>query len=406
MAEGVPTQTPRTVGAANRRAAASLGSGSTWAEATEAAVEGLAGEGAPDLALLFVDSRFCQDYGAVVEKVQAATGAAHLIGASGRSVIGSGVEAEDGAAVAILTVRLPGAVLTPLLLVPGDDDQARLLDQIEAVGDDASAWLAFADPFSTNAEALVRAIEARRPGVPILGGLASAHNHGEGTALFLDGTVHPAGAILLGLGGAVTLRPLVAQGASPIGQPWTITACDRNMVQSIGSRPALEVLIETLEGLDAETRDRAQRNLLVGLAMDEYRDEHGPGDYLIRNLMGVDRESGALAINAIPREGQTFQFQFRDAGAADMDLRRQLAALKGDLDENEEVTAALLCACNGRGQGLFGAPHHDAAALAEALGPVPTAGFFCNGEIGPVGGTNFLHGFTASIAVLTAAADD
>jgi len=194
---------------------------------------------------------------------------------------------------------------------------------------------------------------------------------------------------------------LVAQGAEPLGQPWIVTDCENTTVKTLGSRPALEVLQETLLELDDETRDRAARNLLVGLAMNEYKETHERGDFLIRNVMGADRESGIVAINAIPRVGQTFQFQFRDAQAADDDLRTRLTDLRDALEPEEEVVGALLCSCNGRGRGLFGEPDHDAAARSEIFGPVPTAGCFCNGEIGPVGGENYLHGFTASIAVLT-----
>ena len=389
--------------ASNKRAAASLGSGETWDEAVDAALAGLPSQsGTPELALLFIDSRFSDDYAAIVERVHSATGATHLIGCSGQSVIGSGVELEDGVAVALMTLQLPGATLTPVALTDSGQTQ-EALEAAVAAGE-ISAWIALADPFSTNADALVGALEQRWPGTPVLGGLASAHNQKDGTAVFLDDAAYESGSVLLGLGGTVGLRALVAQGAAPIGQAWTITGCERNVIQTIGSRPALEVLQETVAALDPATRERAQQNLLVGLAMDEYRDEHSQGDFLIRNLMGADRESGSIAINALPREGQTFQFQVRDAAAAHADLESQLATLKTQL-VGEEVVGAMLCACNGRGQGLFGAPHHDAAALAEALGPIPTAGLFCNGEIGPVGGYNFVHGFTASIALLTAPAD-
>ena len=175
-----------------------------------------------------------------------------------------------------------------------------------------------------------------------------------------------------------------------------------NIVRTLGSRLAVDVLRDTLTALDQQTRARAQRNLLVGLAIDEYRDKFGRGDYLIRNIMGFDEQTGAIAINARPRIGQTIQFQFRDATAADEDLVTQLAAYKTSLQPDQVVLGALLVACNGRGRSRFGSPNHDAQALADALGPVPTAGLFCNGEIGPVGGEAFLHGFTASIAFLTA----
>jgi small ligand-binding sensory domain FIST len=220
--------------------------------------------------------------------------------------------------------------------------------------------------------------------------------------VFLNGSSFSEGAVLLALSGAYTVQSVVAQGATPIGQPWTITGVERNVLRTIGNRPPLEVLRETLDGLSEEMRERAARNLLVGLAINEYRDQFGPGDFLIRNLMGVDRESGAMAIGAMPSVGQTIQFQIRDAEAADQDLRRQLAAARTRLG-GSEVAGGLLCTCNGRGVGLFGAPDHDARTISEMLGSMPLAGFFCNGEIGPVGGETYVHGFTASLALFVRA---
>jgi small ligand-binding sensory domain FIST len=164
-------------------------------------------------------------------------------------------------------------------------------------------------------------------------------------------------------------------------------------------RPAIEVLGDMFKRLPPDIQVRARANLLVGLAMNEYRDEFGRGDFLVRNLMGVDRETGAVAIGAMPREGQTVQFQLRDPTAADEDLRALLGKARQEL-EGREIAGAVLCSCNGRGVGLFGAPDHDAKTFMEEMGSIPVAGFFCNGEIGPVGGKNFLHGFTASIALI------
>jgi small ligand-binding sensory domain FIST len=173
---------------------------------------------------------------------------------------------------------------------------------------------------------------------------------------------------------------------------------ERNVLRKIGNRPALDVLRETLKGLSEDMRARATRNLLVGLAMNEYRERFEQGDFLIRNFMGMDQESGAIAIGALPEPGQTIQFQIRDAQAADQDLKRQLAAARSRVDP-DLVAGALLCTCNGRGVGLFGTPDHDARTVSEEFGPIPLAGFFCNGEIGPVGGQTYLHGFTASLAL-------
>src|SRR5439155_12625724 len=154
---------------------------------------------------------------------------------------------------------------------------------------------------------------------------------------------------------------VVAQGVAPIGEPWTITDVDQNILRTIGNRPALDVLRETLQGLSDDLRRRASNNLLVGLAMNEYKDHFEQGDFLIRNLLGADPSSGALAIGALPQVGQTIQFQVRDADAADQDLRRQLEAARERLGD-AEIAGAMLCTCNGRGIGLFGAPDHDAHA--------------------------------------------
>ena len=378
---------------------AALHGGPDWQAAASAVCTDLQpAEGkAPDLALIFVDGRFEAHYEAIIQMIQERLRPAHLIGCSGHGVIGPGLEAEETPAISCTVFDLPGVALRSLAIVPGEtvDDDLAILE-----GDAPNTWLLFADPFSLDTEHLVEALRERRPQIVLIGGMASAAAQAAGTAVFLDQRVLRRGAAILGLGG-VAVRSVVAQGAEPIGQPWTITDCEENLVKTIGLRPALTVLRETLHALDPATMERAQRNLLVGLAMDEYRDEFGRGDYLIRNIQGADPESGAIAINAIARIGQTFQFQFRDTAAADADLRQHLADFRTAYPD-ETVLGALLCSCNGRGRGLFGTPDHDAAALAAAFGPVPTAGFFCNGEIGPVGGKNFLHGFTASIALITA----
>ena len=380
------------------QATASLRHATSWEEVTDGVLADLPDADPPDLTMVFIDSRFGHHLDDVLGRLQAGLRSRHLIGCVGQSVIGSGLEAEDASALSVMTLSLPGATLTPVAAARPEDD-ANVFDQLERSG--SSAVLMFADPFSTHIERLLSGLQARMPDLPVVGGMASSHNQRDGIAVFLDGAVYPSGAVLMGLQG-VAIESIVAQGAVPIGRPLTITACDQNIIATLGSRPAHEVLRETLGQLDEATRRRAMQNLLVGLAMDEYQDEHGRGDFLIRNLLGVDEESGAIAINTAVRVGQTFQFQFRDAEAADADLRQRLRAFVDRLPADDVVLGSVLCACNGRGRGLFGAPDHDARVIADILGPVPTAGLFCNGEIGPVGRANFLHGFTASIAVITA----
>jgi len=357
----------------------------------------------PDLVLLFASPAYAQQFAQIAAVAQERTGARVLAGCSGQGIIGAAREVEDRPALSILALSLPGAALHAVHVTqPFIEASATAADWHRLTGVDpeaVNAWIIFSDPFTLDPEALLAGLSAAYPGTPLVGGVASGSPHVRRTHLFLDGDVHAAGAVLVAVGGAYTVRTVVSQGAEPIGESWTVTSAQGNMLESIGGRPAQEVLIETFQNLRPDVQHRAQTNLLIGLAADEYRDRFRRGDFLIRNLLGVDRDTGALAISASPRVGQTVQFQIRDASAADEELRTMLSVTREELGETAPV-AALLCACNGRGAGLFGAPDHDARALAEQLGPLPTAGLFCNGEIGPVGGVPFLHGFTASIGLI------
>ena len=389
------------------KAAAAIAQHRDWEEAlAEALAQASIGEEPVDLAVLFASAEYAPGFSEMTAQAQQALKARVLIGCSGQGIIGPSKEVEGEPALSILALSLPEAVLTPLHLTQGDleacqsaEDTRRLTEVPQG---EARAWFLFADPFTIDAERLLDTFSAAYPGTPLMGGMASGNPQVRRTQLFLNGQVLEDGAVALALGGPVSIRSIVSQGCNPIGRPWTITGAEGQIIASIAGRPALDVLMETLNELPSDQQQRAQSNLLVGLAMDEYRDDFGRGDFLIRNLLGADRERGAIAVSASPREGQTIQFQLRDAAAADEDLRLLLEAEKATL-QGEESLAALLWSCNGRGVGLFGGPDHDAKAVAEILGSIPLAGFFCNGEIGPVGSKNFLHGFTASMALFTSA---
>jgi small ligand-binding sensory domain FIST len=352
-----------------------------------------------DLALLFASAAYTADYEELVARASAASGARHLAGCSGQGIIGPEREVEGEPALSLMRLSMPDVTIRVSHLSQDALGNGGL-GRVGGVSlEDVNAWLLLADPYRLDVDGLIHAMEHAYPGVPIIGGLASGRWTENRTYVFADDTVYDEGAVAVALGGNVQVRTVVSQGATPIGQPWTITAAHENILETIGGRPAYQVLVETIQALPPETQERAAQNLLVGLAIDEYKDEFHRGDYLIRNLMRADRQSGALAIGAYPRVGQTLQFQMRDATAADEDLRELLASARAELGDAQPV-AAMMCSCNGRGKGLFGAPDHDAQGLARAFGPVPLAGFFCNGEIGPIGGKTFMHGFTASIALL------
>jgi small ligand-binding sensory domain FIST len=208
------------------------------------------------------------------------------------------------------------------------------------------------------------------------------------------------GAVALGLEGDIAVHAVVSQGCKPIGEPLTVTQAERNVLLTLGSRPAYEVLSDVYKELSDAEREQARGHLFAGLAISEYLEEYKRGDFLVRNIIGADPKSGAVAINAQPRVGQTLQYQLRDSLAASDELRRLLFAQSAALPPAAAPYAGLLCTCNGRGRGLFGRPSHDAALVNEFFPGLPLAGFSTNGQIGPVGERSFEHGYTASLALL------
>jgi small ligand-binding sensory domain FIST len=375
-------------------AGSGLGVGNDWyaalASALDQALAPLAGE-APDLVLLFASAAYREDYVALLSKAAELSRATEVTGCSASAVIAGARELEQEPGVAALALRLPPGSLANVRYVSPDHVAEQGLAGMPPKL--CHGLVVLADPFTTDVNALLATLEREYPGTPIVGGLATGMPGAHWTAIFGGKTAFEEGAVVLGLGGAVRLAPVVSQGCEPIGEPWTITDASEHIVRAIGSRPAYQVLLETVQKLDPEVRERVNNNLLVGLAMDEYRDEFKRGDFLIRNLIGVDPRSGALAAES--KVGQTLQFQIRDARAADEELRHMLSDISA-----QPAGAALLFACNGRGAGLFGAPDHDARTVRELLGPLPLAGLFCNGEIGPVGEATYVHGFTASLALI------
>jgi small ligand-binding sensory domain FIST len=262
--------------------------------------------------------------------------------------------------------------------------------------DKIAGWVMLSNPFDLDTEAWLKSWNSSYGDVPCFGGLASGGRENDEMFLLHNGEVSEAGGLAVSFSGGVKIGGIVSQGCRPIGDPYTITEVDDNVLLGIASRGAYEVLEETFDNLADDEKERAQRNILAGLAMDENVEEHQRGRFLVRSILGGDPDAGALALGAFPRVGQTLQFQVRDKDAADEELRQ----LCGDyLKAEGEPFAGLAFTCSGRGARMFGVPNHDAGVIEDTFGKVPLAGLFCNGEIGPVGGTNFLHGFTASVAM-------
>ena len=322
----------------------------------------------------------------------------HLIGCGAGGVMGAGREIEEGPAAVVWAASMPDAgIETHHFETERTEDGLELggLPDPDSLGD---VMVLLADPYSFATEALLNHVEEVRPGLPVLGGLASAAAAGS-ASLFRDGNVLDGGAVACTVSG-VPVLPCVSQGAAPVGPEMAITAAEGNVIAELASKPAIERLKEALAELDPREQELAASGLMLGIVIDENKPDYERGDFLVRPILGADSESGSLAVGERVRVGQTVRMQVRDGASADEDLRDALRAQAAALGTGR-AAGALVFTCNGRGSHMFDVPDHDATTIEDALG-APAGGFCCAGEIGPVGGRNFLHGFTATMAVFPA----
>jgi small ligand-binding sensory domain FIST len=275
-------------------------------------------------------------------------------------------------------------------------DKGALCERI-GCGPETHAVIGFGDPFSTPASQLLPALDQAAPGVPLIGGMASGAREPGGNVLFRNDELLESGMVGVSVSGPVRMQALVSQGCRPVGRPMVITKSHENVVEQLGGKPALGVLRELVMDMADHEKAMLSKGLFLGRAISEYRDAFGRGDFLIRNIIGLDEEKGWLGVADYVRTGQTVQFQIRDAATANEDLNEMLSARAGD--EGVSPAGALLFSCNGRGTRLFREPCHDIGLARRAMPATPVAGFFAAGEFGPVGGKNFIHGHTASFAL-------
>jgi small ligand-binding sensory domain FIST len=360
-------------------------------EAAGEILEHLDGEGC-DLAVCFASTHHVGAFEDIGPALRNILEPRVLVGGTAVAVAGGPHEIEENPALTVFAARLDAATLTPVTLRVQETPDGAALAGWPSLDRSPASLLLFADPFTFPVDAFLQRVNRDRPGLQIIGGLASAAGSPGGNRLVLDDHVVDEGAVGVFVdGGGIEVRTLVSQGCRPIGRPYVVTRGEQNLIEELGGKPAIERLQELAGAASEEERELLRRGLHVGLVVDEHKAEFSRGDFLVRNLLGADESTGALAVGEQVSVGQTVQFHVRDAGAADEDLREMLTGVDAD--------AALLFTCNGRGRHLFTVPDHDAGMVENLLGPIPLAGAFCAGEIGPVGGRNFLHGFTASLAL-------
>ncbi len=354
----------------------------------------------PNLACVFVSGMEPDDAGEALAQAAQRCGAATVVGCSADGVLGAGQAVEGQPAVAVWLAAAPELRLRSFHLEVLRSDTAMTVVGMPPV-DDATVGMLLVDPWTFPVDGFVSRSNETLPGLPLVGGVATGLSGAGGTRLMVDGRVVNRGGVGILISGAASARTLVSQGCRPVGPTMTVTASEGNLLLGLAGRPALDKLREVVAELEPEDQARAAGGLQLGIAMDDYAEEHGQGDFLVRGLVGADDSRGAVAVGDVVAVGQTVRFHVRDAEAASSDLLGSLARFRATAEL--DAAGALLFSCNNRGEALFGAADHDVLTVRAGLGTRRVAGFFANGEIGPVGDRNHLHAFTATILVLGSA---
>ena len=369
-----------------------------WAETLRAQL----GTHPVSLGLVFMSPKFFPNAQATLEILRVHARIPLLAGCSSTSLVVGSHEIEEATGIVLALYSLPGAELKGFRFTQTQVEEADSATYwpLETGVDPkrTNGWLVFIDPFHLDAESWMRSWNTAYAPLPTFGGLSSGIFSEQATQVYLNGEVFDDGGVAISVGGDVKLSGVISQGCTPIGETWTLTRVEQNLIHQIANRPAYAVLAETVQQLSAADQQKTRGNLFIGLVVNEYLEDFHRGDFLVRNLLGGDPNSGVLAVAALPRAGQTIQFHRRDAVAANEDMGELLGHAKEKID-GATIYGGCLCCCNGRGKNLFGAPNHDAEQVQKELGPIGLAGFYGNGEIGPVGEKNYLHGFTASLAL-------
>jgi small ligand-binding sensory domain FIST len=357
-------------------------------------------DGVPDLAVCFFSPHHLDNVAEVGETLTQRLGAKAFLGCPGETVVSNGAEIETSPALSVWLARWSAPVETaPFhLTVEQTSEGFSLLgwpDELVEATPAQSLLLMLADPFTFPVDEFLEQVNENHAGLRVVGGMASGGGQPGVHRLLLGDRVILEGAVGVLLQGDLKCRSVVSQGCRPIGKPLVVTKSRDNYILELGGKTPLVHLQNLWNELSARDQNLVQQGLHLGVVINEYRDTFQRGDFLVRNVLGIDRNTGALAVTDRARVGQTVQFHVRDAATADEDLRLLL-----ETDAKAHAAppqGALLFSCNGRGTRLFAQPNHDAGVIQELLGPLPLAGFFAQGELGPVGGQNFIHGFTASV---------
>lgn len=351
-----------------------------------------------DLVLCFLSSHFNPIASFIADRLRAELEPRVFLGCTCEGVIGKDQELEHRPSITLLAAQLSQVDLFPFVLDRDDwdalDDNARFGELLGAPAD-TRLFMLIGDPYSTPMDRLLDAFNTCYAGVPIVGGMASGATHPGGNTLLWNERAFTGGTIGVALAGNFDFDVIVSQGCRPFGGKFTVTEADGNVIAEIDGQPPLPVIERLIEQLSEADRDLLKNGLFVGRAVGGDKAMLGRGDFLVRSFMGADRTSGAIAIGDYIHTGEIIQFHLRDQNTATEDL--EMLLLPQTLDAPPR--GGILFSCNGRGTRLYDHPNGDITTIQNMLDGVNLAGFFCAGELGPIGGKNFLHGHTASLVL-------
>jgi len=364
-----------------------------------------------DLGLVFISSAFTSEYPRLLPLLQERLSETTvLIGCGGGGIVGMTQqgqmqELEGSPALSLTLAHLPDVKVQAFHVVAEelpdlDSPPDAWVELIGVPPADQPQFILLSDPFSSGINDLLQGLDFAYPGAAIVGGQASGSSRPGRTGLFCNNRLYRSGTVGVALSGNIVLETIVAQGCRPIGKPYVVSKGERNIVLELNEQPPLEVLRDLIESLSDADRHLAENSLFIGVARNEFKQDLEQGDFLIRNLLGVDPQLGAIAIGDRVRPGQRIQFHLRDAQTSAEDLEWLLQRYQKQTQEHpEKVAGALMFSCLGRGEGLYGQPNFDSQLFSRYLSDIPLGGFFCGGEIGPVGGSTFLHGYTSVFGI-------
>jgi small ligand-binding sensory domain FIST len=359
----------------------------------------------PDLVLVYASPHHAGSFAAIAGLIRETLGDTRIAGCSAVGVIGAGRELEHREALSITAAWLPHTRVrvVHVPVVPNTDAPEAFTTLVGATDSAVPHFLIFADPQTEGVERLLRGLDGAYPNSIKAGGLASGPQSDRGVTLFVDDRLEASGALLVVLDGGVELHTVVAQGCRPVGDASIVTRSRGNVIQETNAGKPSDVLRKLYDNLSARDQTLFNSSLFLGVEMRNQTKSYTTGDFLVRNILGVDRETGAMAIDTRVQDYQVVQFQLRDKDTSSQDLAQRLRVLSMS-DAAPRIAGALLFSCSGRGERLYGAPHHDSDAFARRVSSVSLSGFFCNGEVGPVGGQTFVHGYTSVFVIFCAPA--